>query len=227
MAKAQAADVSDAPAKDTVNLLTLLVAGTKSIDLATVERPDEAGERPDEVVLLGVATDEMKRVFAFHQNLIAEVQELVQEGEQITKDLLGPNFRKARRGGMLEIGAQWFIGMMDGNSDRREKAERLLVIESELHTRKPLVELADKIFWAEAHRSFPAAKGYPVVTLYNDWSIGGQEKNSDDDSERLKKALFGNDGPLGDLGRTPDSDDDSLSRAIRELAGRHGGRLWP
>lgn len=214
-AQPQETTSSEAPA---MSLLDMLMAGIASINIEAVESPEGADERPDEVVPLGVATEHMRRVAAFHRQLTAEVKALTSEGEDITRELLGPNFRKGRGRGLIEIGAQWFRDMLDGGQGRREKVERLATIEGELHVKKPLVTLAHDAFWAEAHRHFPAVLDHPVTVLYSDWSIGAPpQDDSENMSNKLFGLLFGEHSPFGSEGADPD---DPFHGRLRQMLDR-------
>ncbi len=145
---------------------SLIDAGLVGVKLATLKQnPIGLEARPRDVAPLGIADDDVKRVYWFHAQLVSEIKSLEARFNGL---ISGLTENKSRLLGPM------IVALCDGS--KLEDAKQAAELELELFEKRSICIEVGRRFWAEAKRRIPELYGYAGVTLHNDWTFSGSDK---------------------------------------------------
>lgn len=142
------------------SILTEIMHRMRTVDPDTVESPETPAGDGDHVV--GLATPEIKCLFAVRSALANQHNSLAQEGKKLLDELQ-----------TALAGPPGMLGKILGGELRQHQAtaERVEELQSAIFRRKGLHKIADKLLWLEIGCTFPELQDKPRCGIRAGWQI--------------------------------------------------------
>jgi len=196
-----------------MSVMDKIAAGVAAINVDRMTPPQSERQLGD--TQLATCDDYLKRLFAYHTNLVDEAKPVKRQIDELFNEITNSMMRPNLKGSISDS----LSFMFDPSPEMRDMYERLKGLEADLNKKSPLINLVGSLFWCEVKHRHPELASKPTIAVRDDWAIV-EPAETDNDEDLLRHGMFdfGDGGNLGDM---LDALTRTMGRSNRGARSRH------